>query len=552
VARRLGPGRVVVALSLLLGFVVTGRVWLRPLVDVVQTHFTDGHLIAAELSARAVWSGEILGLWTSEAGGPGGVMLRPLLWPVVLLAAVVGPVLALNLAWALVPALGAVGGILLGHALGAGRWGRALTGGLLAWTSWVRVTLSNGQIEQAVLGLIAVTWAAMIWAESGPRRRILLAPLLLLATGLAAPNCGLSAAIGMGLLAIARAASDRRRAGRLGVLLLLAVAMTLVVHVYHAPNYAQVPNLFQPRVRGPGLQEWQSPAVIAGWYATATERLDDATLTALLVPAGPSAFGTPVQHVPYLGGGVLLAALLGLLRSRRRVGALSLAAAGLAVLSMGAAVEILGVRLRLPYELLVAVAPSAASSGSAYRFACGAIVALAAVAGVGLSEPTTWRGRAAIAALIAAAWAETCLLPGKPLPFDVRPALIHPELVALGDGPGAILDLPPTHSSSCITRTPHYLNGALAHTRPYLHNLNDGANYFANAALVPAIGEAIRSADCAERLPGLLEAAGVGALVMHLEPPCAPSDAMLSCAEDAFGAPKVGGGVRWWVLDGAP
>lgn len=321
---RLRPDIALLLASLALGLWLTANSWLTmPGHGVPSTHFTDGHLVATVLSSQALVEGDGLRFWTERAGWPDGLMLRPLLWPMVLAATVTGPVWALTLAWALTPLLGAVGGITLARVLGAGVWGRFLCGALLAWAPWVRVTLANGQVEQSWIGALALVWAAAVWAEGGRTWRVAVTPIALLGLGLAGPNLGLTAALGLGAIAVIRLAGGHAKWGRTALVLSLSLGATLAVNQYHSSNFDGTPNLFSPRLRGgmrpegAGLPSIGHDTAKAGWKANDSVQLEDATLESLFVPLGPNAFQSPVQHSPFLGYTWLLAAGLAAVRRRR-------------------------------------------------------------------------------------------------------------------------------------------------------------------------------------------------------------------------------------------
>ena len=514
---------------------------------VVATRFTDGHLVGTELSARALLDGELLGLHTTSAGWPEGVMLRPLLWPVVLLSLLIGSVAALNLTWALTPLLGAAGGWVLARVLGASPWGAVLTGALLAWTPWVRLTLANGQIEQATLGLIALVWAAAVWGERGHRARTLLSPALLLGSGLAAPHTALAASLGLGALGVCR--GWRGAWARWAVVLGLGMAAMGVCHAYHAQNFADEANLFRPRHTLVAPDPGQRQNTVTGWHATHTSQLSYATPEALMVPIGPGAYELPTQHSPYLGGVVMLAGLGGLLLGWRRTWPLGVAAVALVGFSMAPRVSVAGQDFLMPGWLLEAISPAAQRSASGYRLAMGAIVALAAAAGAGLF-PTgrTRRVPLVVVGLWALAWLETSLLPGHPLPLTAYPAVAHPELAVLGEVSGPVLDLPLPLHWDCQRRPPHYLNAALVHPLPFLHNVDHGAYFFGNQDAVLALNRVLESPDCAQGVKPALQALGLGAVVLHHDLPCAASEILETCLQDGLGDPQTSEWLSWWVL----
>jgi len=540
--------------SLGLGTVLTARCWmLEGGVGVPDTLFSDGHIVGTTLGAELLWSGEPWAFSTERAAWPSGARLRPLLWPVALLAGVVGPAIALTLSWMLTPALGVLGGASLARSLGAGSWGAALSGTLLAWAPWVRTTLANGQVEQAALGGVALAWAAAVFSEDGGWVRVGLAPTVMLALGLAAPNLVLTAGIGLGLLALVRVLQSRRRLVRHGVVLVLGLAACGVSAAYHGAAFTEGTDVFRPRERAPDhvrrAREAQGP--IAGWDAVDTAQLEDATPTALFVPPGPRAFERPAQHAPFLGYGLLLAAIVGVVRRPREALPLLGVGVGFCVLSLGARLGLSATHyLPLPWAIVESLFPAVARSGSPYRLATGAIVALSAAAGVGASG---WRLRAAIPVLASLAWLETTLLPGHPLPFAPLAVGGHGVLDALaGSGP-PVLDLPLPLEGACEGQAAHYLAGVARHGRPYLHTAvaaNRLHNFGEARGRVRGVDQVLRSPGCAGALPGALKAAELGALVAHRDAQCAISPEVEACLRAALGAPlREDDEAVVWVLD---
>jgi hypothetical protein len=533
------------AASVLLGVVLTSQCWLLDGgVGVPRTLFSDGHVVGTQLGGDMLLSGDLAKLWTVRAAWPGGARLRPLLWPVAVGGLTVGPAVALTLAWALVPALGVLGGAALARVCGAGPWGAALSGALLAWAPWVRVTLANGQVEQAGLGAVALAWAAAVFAEEGGWGRVVWAPAVLLGVGLAAPNLALTGGVGLGLLALARALGDRTRWTRHAVVVVLGLAACAASASYHRAGFTEGPDVFRPRERAPAevsrKRAYAGP--IAGWHAVDTAQLEDATPTALLVPPGPLAFERPAQHAPFLGYIVLLGAILGAIRRPRA--ALPWVGVGLAfcVLSLGARLQLSATHfLPLPWLLVERAVPAVAQSGTPYRMAMGAIVSFAVAAGVGL----VGSGRAVpgvALALATLAWLETTLLPGHPLPFPAQVAGGHVALDQLdGDG-GPVLDLPLPIIGRCEAQPAHYLAGVARHRRPYLHTADAGRDlrsYASNRERMVALDRSLARSDCPETLPARLAALEVSAVIGHLDETCALSSRDRGCLEAALGPPDV-------------
>lgn len=539
------PLLALLAACLALGLALTLGVWTAPTSLLPATIFTDGNLFAAVLGGDGVTNGELWRLWTHRTGGPSGAMFRPLFWPTLLLAAALGPVLALNLTWALVPTLNALGTYALARTRGAAPVGAAFAGALVAWNPWVRTTLGEGQIEQAALGLVALVWAAASWAVAGAGTRVAAIPLVVVAVGLAVPNLGLAALCGLGALAacdVARGSPWRRWA----VVLLLALPAALLVSAYHAPNFHEgIPNVFHPRRSGDDhLMSLATPWEFVAW------------------PGGRDTFEFGVLHTVYLGLGATAAA--GIALRRRDAWPLAATAGLLGVLALGSATRIAGLQVPLPLGLLQRIAPEVAESGSAYRFAAGVVVALAVAAGIGLAPAgsvgtPTGRRQALIAVWAAACWAETLLLPGRALPLAVQSAWHHPELAALSGGRGMVLDLPLHEEADVVCKLPrppqnHYLNALGIHDRPLPyaelgHRL--GRFHYGRASIdIGAVREALISSYCADLLPGALRGAGVGAVVLHPRSECPVLPAQARCLEAALGAPTALGDT--WAWDGLP
>lgn len=274
------------------------------------------------------------------------------------------------------------------------------------------------------------------------------------------------------------------------------------------------------------------------------------------MPTGPGAFSYPAQHSPFLGYGVLLAALLGAARRPRAALPWLGVAAGLGVLSLGARWPLDPQHfLPLPWLLVERLAPAVAQSGSPYRLAMGAVVALAAAAGVGLR-----RGRATprhepllAIALAMLAWTETTLLPGKPLPYLPHTVGGHAALGGIPDGPGAVLDLPLPIEGRCEIQGPHYLSGVARHGRPYLHNADGGhdlQSFVGHQEAAQALHRQLARPRCARHLQARVEELGVGVIVGHQDAGCAMSEAVRACVVAAYGAPAFADEeVEVWVLD---
>ncbi|MCK6528964.1 hypothetical protein L6R50_15855 [Myxococcota bacterium] len=527
-------------------------VWAAPDALLPETMFTDGNLFAAVLGGDGVTNGDLWRLWTFRTGGAPGAMFRPLFWPTLLLAAAVGPVLALNLTWALVPALNAAGGYLLGRSLGASSTGGALAGALLAWCPWVRTTLANGQIEQAALGLVAATWAAAAWGARGRWARVPVVAAVALAVALAAPNLALAAMVGLGPLAAGALARERGPWRRWLALLAAVGAAGLVASAYHGPNFEEgVPNVFWPR-QGEG--DALNHARVRDFFAW---------------PYAHRGLVGGTQHSVYLGWAVLLAGGAGLAAGWRRAWPLAAGAVTLWLLALGPHLSVSGIVVPMPLRLLEILAPPVAASATAYRFAAGVVVALAGTAAVGLDPgdrpaPPLPRLRSPVLALAlaASAWAETTLMPGAPLPLETRPAWHHPELAALRWGTGTVLDLPLPDDAAraCgLPRPPenHYLNALGLHDRPlpysHMRRLRSVVHFGRDFQRFDVVRQVLGGPDCAGLMRAALQQAGVNGVVLHGEPECAWRDEERACLWEALGPPAVVGTTAIWVdLGGGP
>lgn len=524
---RIRPMVPVLSAALIVGGWSMGPALLHPATQVPNTNFTLGHLAATELGRELIRDGTILSLHTNRAAWPAGARFVPLMWPLSIAALVVGPIVAVNLAWALAPAFDAACTYALGRVLGARPTGAALAAALATWTPWVRTTLGNGQVEQAVTGIIALTWTVGLLATRRPWW-LLAVPGVVVAGGLAAPSLELAALLGLGLVA-AVDLHRQRLVAWLGVLL-AAAGGGLIVNAVEALNFTGGPNVFRPRQAGDDLL------------------LSDATLHSLFVPPDHTAFAQSTAHVPYLGLALVAAALLAAASSRHARRFL-LVAAGMAVFSLGAWRYFGGVRLPLPLAAVSALAPILSHSASAYRLASAAGVALAVTAGLGLDPGHARRPCLVFVAglaLAALSWTETGLVQGRHLPLPARPAIAHPELAALRGGSGPVLDLPLLYPrlGHPGPLPQHYFNAILVHDRPLLHTAMD-AHYPAGGDRVASIAAALRSPICHMLLPVALRNAGIGAVVFHNH---FSDHHPEGCLVRALGPGHAGRGLTWWDL----
>ncbi len=519
--RRVPPLLVLLLACLVLGGVVQGPSWVEAGTAIPATRFTGGHVAGAWLGAKA----GVFGTSTPLARWPDGASLRVLMWPLSAAALALPVPWVLLLAWTLVPAFNGLGGYALGRALGGSPAAAAVAGGLVAWSPWVRGTLGNGQLEQAVVGVVALVWAAAVLAEA---HRAALGGVLVavVSGGLAAPNLALAALVGLGGLAAGRVLAapraDRgRRAVGYAAALALGAAGALVVNAWHAPAMAATGGLFRP-----------STGAMPGHALT-----EVATLTGLVRPAGVPP-GQDVQHVIFIGWVLIL---VGVVAALRRAGAGALAAGALAlVFAFGPAVEVGGQALALPLAALEAAAAIAARSGQAYRFVAATAVGLAVAGGLALGD------RRWAAALVGLAWAEAALGPGQPLPQPALPMAPHASLVEVaGDAP--LLDLPLARGPGCREAARHFFRSQPLHGRPLLHDLDAPAGYAMGAPSADRLRATLGSPACAAAFPPLVEEVAV--IVLHDDlDGCPPPPGAADCLTRAFGAPAgQADHVTWWV-----
>jgi hypothetical protein len=556
--RRVSPLLLVLVAATLVGVALVWPVWAAPGSLAPGTRFTDGHLIGVALWGEALARGELPALTTPLVGWPGGAALRPLLWPSALLGALTGPALAVNLTFALVPAFNVLAGALLGRALGRSAAGSALLGGLLAAHPWVVETLTNGQVEQAVLGGAAMQLAAGLWAARGPAVRIVVPMAVTALVGWAAPHVALAGAVLTGLFGTFELVDALRRRDRTGarwLAVLMAVALgALAVQAYHGPSFAPGVHVFSPKGSD-------------GRPTSLADLPEVATLRGLLMP--PAARPTvPVFHPTWLGACALVGAAwaLGAALWRGRAAgldALAEARAGarprapgpgrfvaiaalFALLALGPSTQVGATTLPLPWAALGVVAPTVLKSMSAYRMVAGAVIALAAAAS---AAP-----RAAGSALLLAGLAllEGPLAATRPMPIAAQVAHVDGGRSARAAGEGPVLDLP-LAGAECPNGAGHYLLEAAVTGRPVpllLKNPREG--YAAVPELAGGLARTWSRADCATALPSFLARLPFPTVVLHRhDRHCPAPKRMVDCLEAALGPGTTEGGVTWWDVESA-
>ncbi len=470
--------------------------------------FTEGHIAALSVATRVPpWLTH-----TDLAGWPDGVDFRPLLWPSILLAHLVGGLAAYDLTVVFAPVVNVLGGWLLGRVLfGEDRAAIAL-GALLAFPPWVRTTLQNGQPEQAVLGLGAALVALTMWASAGSRHRLgAVAPAVALA-GISAPHVVLATLAIVGVWAAAGARDAPRRM----VVLALAAAGAVLVAAYHAPGFDRdIQHFFSPF----GLLDAQN--------GPAPKR---AVLLADLFWAAraPPGRGPGVVHLGYLGIPLVLGALAALPSVTPRRERWAIAAA---ILLLALAFGESG-----PFGFIVSVSSTLAASGTPYRFVLGAVLALSI-----LVARTRWAPVVVLLSLVEAVWVDP-----RPLPFPLVEVETDPSSVVLRGGSGPVLDLPLV-GRACREGAGHYLAEAGRHGRPTPLLLRSGDLAWGDKlGAQRVLTAALASPDCATLLPPLL--GEYGAIVAHAHVACRLQERERACLTAAFGPPSSSGETSWWTL----
>ncbi len=513
----------VAALAVLVPVLVTWPLVLQLGSAAPASPFTGGHVAALSIATRVPpWS-----VHTDLAGWPHGVDFRPLLWPSIALAHLVGAASAYGLTLLLTPLVNVLGGALLGRTLGmTGREPVAL-GALLAFQPWVRTTLQNGQPEQALLGLGAGVVAAGVWAARGPAVRVAVVPAVVAFAGISAPHVVLASlgvlaswcVLGEGIGGDARkprsvgSADDRgasRRWPRRALVLAAAGLGAAGVAAYHSPGFdREVAHFFAPF----GLLEAANGPVPKRAVMAAD----------LFWPARlPPGRGPWVVHLGYIGLPLLLAALAG---ARRAPWAL-LAAAALLVCAFGD---------DGPFGLLKELSPTLAASGTPYRFTLGVVLALAVLAA---RTRASW-----VVALLSLA--EAAAVDPRPLPFALT-AIPHDEAAAeVAEARGPVLDVPLV-GRACREGAAHYLTETGRRGRASPLTLRSGELAWGSAAPeAAALAAAFASPECVVKLGPLLEP--YGSVVAHRHAGCRLKKHEEACLEGALGPGLDRGDTTTWT-----
>lgn len=516
------PTRLVLLAGLLWGLLLGGSALADPLHLAPWTAFTEGHLVAMGIAAQ-----QLPFLFsTDRMGWPDSLSFRPLLWPVLPLSAVIGPILAFNLLFWLTPLLNMLGGLSLARCLGWKPWPAATLAGLLAWNHWTFNTLANGQIEQAFPGGVALLWAAAMDAAFRGGARLLLPGILCLLLGLAAPHVALVAMVGLPLLALFRLEADRRRWLAHWSIMALGIGISAyLIHGYHAPAAGGVASLFAPKGVAQGA--------IAAWQFEAASWKD-----LLGRPMIPSGIGPQVVHSAALGMVPLGLGLVALWKkgSRRWM----ILALFFGTCALGGQMSLGSFSIPTPTGLLSALSPELGRSAHAYRMALGAVVGLSILVSSLAQKPLYSLG------ILALCWTEVGLMRTRPLPLPALELQQQEYAAELAARPGPLLDLPLV-GSACAPGPYHYALQGLVHNRPLLHSLRLGPEaYGRTSPHLGALSRAFSSPTCPAEVSRFLRGLGVRSVVVHSDGRCAVESSTISCLTKAFGEGRSDGLHHWW------
>ena len=537
-ARPSRPLLLLLAAAVIVGASSVGAPLLTPDTLVPRTRFTEGQFIDLALGARELpWP-----LHTELLGYPTGASFAPLLWPMLPVARIVGPTVALNLLFVLLPVFNAAAGWLAGRWLRLPEWGCFVLGGLCTWSAWTLNTTANGQLEQVPIGGAALLWAA--WARvTGDSRSVDVhagalpqaAPgLLTLAVGLAAPHVGLAALLGIGVHTAWTLATNPRAWRRLAAPMVGVIVATAIVHGYHAPQFGDEVSVYAPK--GAVTTETAGPELPGVFEVATPARL-------FLPPDLPSFQAQGVAHSAYLGWVTVLAALAAGLRGEHRGEARRwwLVAAVLTVAALGEHVDIGGVQIPLPAAVYGQLSVALSRSANPYRLVLGAVVALSMAAATAVRRPIP------ALALVAAAWTEVIVTRTRAIPLPDESWGPEPSAVALRAGAGPVLDVP-LPSPRCPDLGWHYATQAMFHDRPVPITLRfDWRSWATLEPLAHRIASAFSSPDCATALPSLVAEGGFTAVVLHADAHCPADPRAEACLRSAFGDGQgTGGPTTWW------
>lgn len=520
--------------------------WLaEPGARLIDNPFTGGHVWAAEAVARALAEGR----WpdpTTDAGFPLARQARFLAWAVLLPAALlrplISPLLTVQAAHLLGPALGGASLVLLARRLES-RAGTfpLIAGGLLFTLSPVTLGAAlSGQVENTQTWILPFGLLLALEVSTGPApgRRVLLPlwALFVAFAGLTSPYLAMLLAF-CAPWALGRARAEG--AGWASALLPWALAGLVL---------ALVQAWLQPGSFEPDRVLYRPSHGAEGWPPIWVQPLPVASVDALLTGLVRTQVKAMVLHQPYLGLALLLGALL-LGGQRRRL--LPLVLLGV-VLAMGprlgfqdGPVLIFGREIPLPGALARGLHLPIARGGQYYRAIVLAHLGLALM----LALAPARRGRSGwMAALLLLGLPDALravAAPGLPWPVAALPTATW-RAWAEDPAPGAVLHLP-MESTRLRPNHPLRLAGMAIHHRP----VSDMPRAFTEASADPLLGRVWRSTHVrpTEPVPArdALAAAGFRYLVVDL--PAVPERrSLMARLERAWGPPQgEAEGLSWWI-----
>lgn len=499
-----------------------------PLQSGPRTSFTSGQYLANAVFAAQMRMDGHPSTLTPLMGWPDIADFRALMWPSQLLGLLIGPLPAVNVFFITTYALNALGGWLLARALRLEPPAAATVAGLAAVSPWSLETLTNGQLEQALVGNVALVWAVYVVAARERWTWTAAVPVVTLLVALATPHLGLAACVGLPVYALIDAAGRRSEGARPwvrhAVLLSLAAGAALLANAYHSPNFSGGVRVFFPK----GTDG--HPVGVEGLP-------DQATLGSLVWPPAGADPETGSLHPTWLGFLPPPLALFAAWKGRPTArGALGVAAV-LLVLSLGAKGP---AGLPLPYALLEWVSPAVQQSSSAYRMVGGATVALAVAVGALFRRPG-WG-----LLVVALAWAETLGFATRPVQFLRQDFTRDPVYTRFREHEGAVLDLPMV-SARCPTPAFHYALEATFRHRPTPVLTAAPAVYPTLPGAYRHLVEASQSLECGPRIEALVHDIGFTGVVLHThDRQCPVQKSFERCLVLAFGEGERAEGVRVW------
>ena len=509
--------------------------WLvDPAGRLLANPFHGVHAWAVDVVGQALRAGD----WpdpTAEAGFPLHHRARFVLWPVLvgggLLRGLVSPILALNLAAWVGPALGGLAFVRLAAALRPEAQPAGLIAGGLAFalSPTTLAAALSGQVENTQAWVLPLLLHALVWAAGRPLR--LPAVLALgLAGGLTSPYLGMFAALcAPALLALRPGGRDLALPGAALLLGLALAGRWLDPSAFDPAN-----DLFRPSYGEPGVWPplWGDPPSVA-------------TLQTLLLGQTQPQTRALVVHLPYLGLPLLLGALA---LSRERRPWLLLVAGGV-LLALG---PVLGIadgpmlfgqtELHLPAIALRWVHAPLAIGGQYYR---ALVIAHLGLAGLLTSAPAG-RRLLALGLVAGADLLRVLALVGLPWPTVALPTAAWARWAA-DPQPGAVTHLP-FFGPDLIPCHPVRLAGHAVHGRP----LTDMPRAWKEPPADPTLERLATctraKATCDPPPAAALAAAGLRYAVVDT-PEGEERQALVHELNAAWGPPTDrADGLLWWVL----